>query len=228
MTEAANTFTTEPWQKAMTRWPGLRATAEDQLHRAKLAARPPRPATFSAGGAGRPAARTVCEQTTITGGEAMRDAMSGRPGNGPSAAFRRARAGIVAALVTSGLMAASAFGQDERETAPPATPSALAQFTTGVEDREPIDQVTFVSNDVRKVFFFSDLRDLAGQTVTHRWIYEGETRAEVPFEVRGPRWRVWSSKELLEDWIGDWTVEIVTEDGEVIAAETFTYSPPEA
>lgn len=107
-------------------------------------------------------------------------------------------------------------------------PSALAQFTTAVENREPVDQVTFVHNDIHKIFFFSDLRGLEGHTVTHRWIHDGETKAEVAFEVGGPRWRVWSSKELLEDWLGDWTVEIVTDDGEVIAAETFTYSPSEA
>jgi hypothetical protein len=119
-------------------------------------------------------------------------------------------------------------GTPEAELAAPAVPSALAQFTTAVEDREPIDQVTFVSNDVRKIFFFSDLRGLQGHRVTHRWIHEGEVIAEVIFEVRGPRWRVWSSKDLRPDWLGDWTVEIVTDEGEVIAAETFTYSAPAA
>lgn len=105
---------------------------------------------------------------------------------------------------------------------------ALAQFTTAIENREPIDQVTFVQNDVRKVFFYTDLRGLEGQTINHRWLYDGTVRADVAFEVRGPRWRVWSSKELLPDWIGDWTVEIVNAEGEVIGAETFTYSAPGA
>jgi hypothetical protein len=117
---------------------------------------------------------------------------------------------------------------DGDSVAAPELPSAVAQFTTAVEDREPIDQVTFVSNDIRTITFFSDLRGLKGQTVTHRWIYGGQTMAEVPFEVRGPRWRVWSSKDLVAEWTGDWTVEIVTGSGEVIAAETFTYSAPGA
>jgi hypothetical protein len=121
-----------------------------------------------------------------------------------------------------------AEGMGQAELAEPAVPSALAQFTTAVEDREPIDQVTFVSNDVRKIFFFSDLRGLQGHRVTHRWIHDGEVVAEVGFEVGGPRWRVWSSKDLRPDWLGDWTVEIVTDEGEVIAAETFTYSAPAA
>lgn len=105
---------------------------------------------------------------------------------------------------------------------------ALAQFTTAIENREPIDHVTFVANDVEKVFFYTDLRDLEGQTISHRWLYNGTVMSHVPFEVRGPRWRVWSSKKLIPDLIGDWTVEIVTEEGEVIAAETFTYTAPDA
>jgi len=47
--------------------------------------------------------------------------------------------------------------------------------------------------------------------------------AEVPFDVRGRRWRVWSSKKLQPDWIGNWTVSVVKQDGEVLAAESFTY-----
>jgi hypothetical protein len=114
------------------------------------------------------------------------------------------------------------------ESEPTELPSVIAQFTTGIENREPVDQVTFVSNDVKTIYLYSDLRGFEGQTVTHRWLHGGETRAEISFEVRGPRWRVWSSKDLLEDWIGDWTVEIVRDDGEVVAAETFTYSAPDA
>lgn len=142
------------------------------------------------------------------------------------------------------LAGAPAIAQEETDIAPtaaPQGPSVLAQFTTGVENREPIDQVSFVENEARKIFFFTDLRGLEGRTVIHRWVYGGNVVAEVSFDVRGPRWRVWSSKDLMPDWIGDWTVEIVVvgpsdadgDDGapvsgveEVIAAETFTYSAP--
>ena len=140
---------------------------------------------------------------------------------------------LVAILATLGLPS-SARAQQDPDTAldpglePTGLPSVIAQFTTAIENREPVDQVTFVSNDVETIYLYSDLRGFAGQTVTHRWLHGGETRAEVTFEVLGPRWRVWSSKDLLEDWIGDWTVEIVSEAGEVIAAETFTYSAPDA
>lgn len=108
---------------------------------------------------------------------------------------------------------------------PSAVPAAMLQFTTGIQDREPMDQVSFVSTGTPKIYLFSDLRGLTGQTVTHRWIFRGEVMAEVPFHVEGPRWRVWSSKQLRAGWTGDWIVEVVSEDGEVVEAESFTYSP---
>ena len=132
-----------------------------------------------------------------------------------------ARVLLGAALVFGPIVA---HAQDIEPEVVEGVPSALAQFTTAVENREPVDQVSFVANDVREIILFSDLRQLQGRTVTHRWIHDGEVQAEVDFEVRGPRSRVWSSKALLEEWLGDWTVEIVTDDGEVIAAETFTYT----
>ncbi len=100
---------------------------------------------------------------------------------------------------------------------------ALVQFTTGVENHEPVDAVTFLGNDVREILFYSDLRDLGGATVIHRWEYMGEVTAEVPFEVRGERWRVWSSKRLQPEQVGDWSVSVVAPDGEVLAVEAFSY-----
>lgn len=148
-----------------------------------------------------------------------------------NATHRRRSIVICLLLVFAGVATGRAVAEDEPGAediadviVEPAVPSALAQFTTAVENREPVDQVSFVENDVRSIIFFSDLRQLEGRTVTHRWLHGDVVRAEVAFEVRGPRWRVWSSKDLLEDWLGDWTVEIVTDDGEVIAAETFTYT----
>ena len=102
-------------------------------------------------------------------------------------------------------------------------PSALAQFTTAVENREPVDAVSFLSNDQTRITFFTDLRNLRGQVVFHRWQYGGDVVADVRFEVGGDRWRVWSNKTLMPEWLGDWRVSVVMESGEVLATEAFTY-----
>ncbi|WP_245795435.1 DUF2914 domain-containing protein [Thioalkalivibrio denitrificans] len=105
---------------------------------------------------------------------------------------------------------------------------ARAQFTTGVTDREPVDAVTGVDADTRSVFFFTELRDLQGRHVVHRWEYDGEPMAVVGFDVGGPRWRVWSSKQMQPDWQGLWRVQVVTDDGEVLADEVLAFGDVDA
>ena len=114
------------------------------------------------------------------------------------------------------------------EAAPATGPRvARAIITNAIEDREPIDDVAEFKNDQPIIFFFTELIDLEGETITHRWQLEGKTMAEVPFSVGSPRWRVWSSKNLEPEATGDWLVEVVGADGQVLEATRFTYTPVE-
>ena len=100
---------------------------------------------------------------------------------------------------------------------------ARAAFTSGINSREPVDRIEQLDNTANSIYFFTELRNLAGQTVTHRWQYGGETKAEVSFNVGGDRWRVYSSKNLLPEWTGEWRVDVVDGGGNVIASESFQY-----
>jgi hypothetical protein len=100
---------------------------------------------------------------------------------------------------------------------------ARAQFTTGVMDREPVDAVTGVSAETETVYFFTELRDLQGTRVTHRWEHDGEPMAEVGFDVGGPRWRVWSSKQMAPEQTGTWRVYVVMQDGSVLTSEELSF-----
>ncbi|MEM7408839.1 MAG: DUF2914 domain-containing protein [Myxococcota bacterium] len=112
--------------------------------------------------------------------------------------------------------------------ASPAGSVARAAVTTSVFEREPTDEVESVSLGTEELFYFTELRDLQGQTVTHRWS-QGETiRAEVSFDVGGPRWRVYSRKALLPEWTGEWTLEVVAPSGEVLRSDRFVYEAAEA
>jgi hypothetical protein len=98
-----------------------------------------------------------------------------------------------------------------------------AVFTQDVVDREPVDAVDRVPNAQRRVFFFTELRGLQGETVTHRWEYGGEVRAVMPFAVDGARWRVYSLMEMAPTWLGEWTVAVVDGSGEVLQTAHFEY-----
>lgn len=105
---------------------------------------------------------------------------------------------------------------------------AREAFTKGIENHEPTGHLKTLNNDVHKVYFFTDLRDMKGQTVTHRWQYNGKVMAKVHFKVGGPRWRVWSSKNLEPGWTGQWKVSVVNAAGQVIASDTLDYKPAPA
>ena len=101
-----------------------------------------------------------------------------------------------------------------------------AIFTSAVQEREPVDQIEALANDQGKIFFFTELRDFDGQTALHRWEYKGQVMAEVPFKVRGARWRVWSSKTLEPIWTGEWRVSVVDGNGRVVESRRFVFAEP--
>lgn len=113
------------------------------------------------------------------------------------------------------------------EPAAPAPTGKVSRsaFSTAVENREPVDDISSLSNDHRQIVFFSELTDLNGQTVSHRWERDGQVMADVAFEVRGPRWRVWSSKKLEPSWIGQLSVSVVDGTGRVIESRHFSFVP---
>jgi hypothetical protein len=99
-------------------------------------------------------------------------------------------------------------------------------FTNGIDNREPVDNIQDVGNKTSKITYFTELRDMSGQTVKHRWEYKGKTMAEVEFNVGGPRWRVWSSKSFIPQWQGEWKVSVLNAAGETISEEIFNYTQP--
>jgi hypothetical protein len=99
-----------------------------------------------------------------------------------------------------------------------------ALFTSSIAGREPVDSVLSMSNDSRKIYYFTELEGMQGQEVMHRWEYNGQIMGDVRFQVGGPRWRVWSSKTLNPSWLGDWKVTVLNAAGEVIAENSFRYT----
>ena len=97
---------------------------------------------------------------------------------------------------------------------------ARSVFTSAIADREPVDALQNIEAQDQKVYYFTELLDMQGQTATHRWEYNGEVMAEIAFEVKGPRWRVWSSKKLPPESLGEWRVSVLNSANEVINEST--------
>lgn len=111
------------------------------------------------------------------------------------------------------------------ETAPaPATQGSVARaiITSGISEREPVNELTSVGGDVPLVYLFTELRGMQGERITHRWEHDGQVVSEVGFDVKGQRWRVWSSKTIPAGTTGAWKVHVVNSAGEVLTTREFT------
>ena len=99
-----------------------------------------------------------------------------------------------------------------------------AMFTIGIDNREPVIMVDSIdSSAYNSISFFTELKDLEGHNVTHQWTYDDKVMFEKTFEVKGARWRVWTSKTLLPSWTGEWTVNVLDTDRTVLATKSFEY-----
>ena len=98
-----------------------------------------------------------------------------------------------------------------------------AEFAMEIKDRTPLNIIQELDNSFGKIYFFTNIRNLQGQSIRHRWIYKNKVMAEVEFDINGPRWRVWSSKNLWPTWLGEWSVEVLNANSEVLYKKEFNY-----
>lgn len=99
-----------------------------------------------------------------------------------------------------------------------------AMFTVGIDNHEPVMMVDSIdSGSYTSISFFTELQDLTSHNVTHQWTFNDQVMFEKTFEVKGPRWRVWTSKTLIPAWTGSWTVNVLDDDRSVLASKSFEY-----
>jgi hypothetical protein len=99
-----------------------------------------------------------------------------------------------------------------------------ALFTTGINDREPVGIVDSIdSTSDNSISFFTEITNMSGQTVTHQWTHLDKIMFEKTFEVKAERWRVWTSKTLIPNWTGTWTVNVLDADSELLTSKSFEF-----
>ena len=130
-------------------------------------------------------------------------------------------AGILV-LFMCGMGSSLSWGQ-EYEEAPSAVSVADYTFCTGVEDHEPVGPASTFEPDVGRVYLWTDIHaDEPPLEIKHVWYYGDTKMTEVPLRIGYTRTRTWSSKTILEDWTGEWRVDVVNGDGEILKRVNFT------
>jgi hypothetical protein len=98
-----------------------------------------------------------------------------------------------------------------------------ALFTRQVKDLEPVDTVSVLTNDMTRITYFTEIHGMAGQTITHRWEFNGKIVLEKKHEVGSSHWRAYTSKTLDPTWLGEWKASVVDAAGGTLSVNTFTY-----
>ena len=71
----------------------------------------------------------------------------------------------IALTVLGLLVSGAALAQEGQSKAGAAGSTDRAVFTSGIQNREPVDNLTSISNDQRRIYFFSELTGMVGETV---------------------------------------------------------------
>ncbi|WP_105189407.1 DUF2914 domain-containing protein [Pseudoalteromonas sp. T1lg48] len=99
-----------------------------------------------------------------------------------------------------------------------------AVLTTQVQDREPVSalgrEIAMDDFDERLVFF-TELRGLQGQQVSHIWYFEEQQVARVELGVHTARYRTFSSKRIMPSQVGLWRVELRDNNNKLLATREF-------
>ncbi|MBO6850086.1 MAG: DUF2914 domain-containing protein [Marinobacter sp.] len=104
-----------------------------------------------------------------------------------------------------------------------------AQLSTGLEEKEPIDEIpnvlTMDSDGLVRIYLFTEIQGMEGQLHFHDWYLEDERVARVEISPSVDPMRASSAKYIDQHMVGDWRVEVVTEEGELLAKGEFSVLP---
>lgn len=96
-------------------------------------------------------------------------------------------------------------------------------FCTAIENRQPVGSDTVFKANVERIYCYTKIDGAADTTtISHIWYFKDEEVAKVNLSVKAKTWRTWSSKRLLEIWIGKWRVDVVSSDGTVLKSKEFS------
>lgn len=107
-------------------------------------------------------------------------------------------------------------------SAPATLEVADIAIAKAVENREAVEPADTFTSDVAKLYCWTKLTGgQEGDSITHRWTKDGEVMGEVKLNVNASPWRTYSSKAIMPEWKGKWSVEILQNDT-VIKTKEFT------
>ena len=104
-------------------------------------------------------------------------------------------------------------------------------ISSGVEERMPTGVAETFQADGQQLFTWLRVRNKTGveQQITVEWKRAGQVLSRVELRV-GPSagWRTWSRRTIGARDVGDWFVDVLGPDGQLLTSMTFTVKPGKA
>lgn len=99
-----------------------------------------------------------------------------------------------------------------------------AQISEMVENRQAINRLgTDIPKNIRQLYFFTEIKGGNKQTIYHRWRTDTQILATIELAINSDLYRTWSNKKLSSAWQGQWYVEVLDAEKNVIYRQAFTY-----
>ncbi|GKT13020.1 MAG: hypothetical protein ISEC1_P2014 [Thiomicrorhabdus sp.] len=76
---------------------------------------------------------------------------------------------------------------------------------------------------IREIYFFTQIENTNEQTLYHRWRYNNQYLATIPLTIKSTQRHFWSSKKMSSAWQGQWYIEVINEQQDVIYRQSFIY-----
>lgn len=125
---------------------------------------------------------------------------------------------------------------ETKRTSGDTTPDQVvqAQFTTGIVNQRPINSIEAVfsmhgrvysldGRPIHTLYYFTEIRGMRGEIVTHRWERNNQLVTETPFKVSGDPWLIYSHQDLAPGIEGNWRVVVTDAQGDVIKTDSFSF-----
>lgn len=73
-----------------------------------------------------------------------------------------------------------------------------------------------------KIWCWSKIQNGEGTTIRHKYYHKDAEKTVIELDIGSPLWRTYSSKRILPSWTGQWRVEIIDAENNVLRTLSFT------
>lgn len=100
----------------------------------------------------------------------------------------------------------------------------VAELTSAVKNRMVTDKLgPTIPKNIRQIYLYTQISGGKNETIYHRWRYKNQIMATIALKIKASPYRTWSSKRMSSAWQGEWTVEVLDKDKQLVSRVQFRY-----